>query len=450
LRFTLEETTEFLNQIMTLGLSSGDIETLADRTEGWIVGLQLAALSLKGRSDASAFIQAVSGSQRYILDYLVEEVLGLQPDNIQVFLLQTCVLDRLCGPLCDALMDDLTALSATQNRADSLRSALVPIFASEGQAEQSQIASARSSGQVILEYLERANLFVVPLDEERKWYRYHHLFADLLRGRLVQSFGDRHVQTLHARAARWYEEKGFPAEAIEHAFAAHEPERAGRLIEEIAGSAWLGGEFYQVLHWIEALPKDVMRSRPWLCVWDAWSRLQAGMVQGVEDLIDDAERAARAHPDGSPALGRAPDEALTEQIAALRVTWAGLGQETDKTIELAGRALERPLTSNQAASLMARCNVLNVLGFAYYVSGELPQAEQAYGEARRVAQESGFVLRELLVVHKLAHIYQVMGRLHEPYRLYQDALSALQEQGKGTFFAATCSTSGIDSTRRSR
>jgi len=190
-----------------------------------------------------------------------------------------------------------------------------------------------------------------------------------------------------------------------------------------------------VLRWIEALPEDLVRSRPWLCAWCAWSRLQAGTVDGVEALIDQAERAAGAHPNKLPP-SILQDEALMEQTAALRVTYAGLRQETGKTIELAGRALARPATGNQPASLMARSNVLNVLGFAYYVSGELSQAEEAYREARSVAQASGFVLRELLVVHKLAHIHQVMGRLLEPYRLYREALAHLHQQGREAFFAA--------------
>ncbi len=398
LRFTLEETTDFLNQRMTLGLSASDVKSLAARTEGWIVGLQMAALSLKGRSDASAFVHAVSGSQRYILDYLVEEVLGVQPDDIQAFLLQTCVLERLCGPLCEALL-----------------------------TEQNRIPSHRA-GQTFLEDLEKANLFVIPLDGERTWYRYHHLFADLLRSRLLRSYGEKHVQNLHARAAAWLEENGLRAEAIEHALRAQDTARACRLIEEIAGDAWLGGEFYQVLHWIEAVPARLVRERPWLCVWSAWSRLQAGMVQGVEESIDDAERAAGA--------GAERDEALGEQIAALRVTCAGLRQDTGTTIELASRALQRPAAGKQAASLLARSNVLNVLGFAYYVRGELSPAEQAYGEARRLARESGFLLRELLVTHKLANIHRISGRLLEAYRLYQEALGCLRATGKDSFFAA--------------
>jgi LuxR family maltose regulon positive regulatory protein len=191
-----------------------------------------------------------------------------------------------------------------------------------------------------------------------------------------------------------------------------------------------------VLRWIEDLPAELMRSRPWLCVWYAWSRLQAGTVEGLEELIDHAELEARAQRDRSPAPDVARHEALMEQIAALRVTFAGLLQETDKTIELAGIALQRPAASNQPSSLMARSNVLNVLGFAHYVRAELTQAEQAYGEARRVAQASDFVLRELLVAHKLALIHQVLGRLREPYQLYQQTLAWLEAQRRGAFFAA--------------
>ncbi len=436
LRFTLQECAELLNQRMALSLTAGEVEILAERTEGWIVGLQLAGLSLRGRSDAGAFIYALSGSHRYILDYLVEEVLNLQRDDIQAFLLQTCILDRLCGPLCDALMADETAVRMLADGKDSRRSETDPTARTEGQTERSRIRRPSGSGQTILEYLERANLFIVPLDEERHWYRYHHLFADLLRGRLVQFFGDGHVQTLHSRAATWYEEHRLLAAATEHALAAQETERAGRLIEEIASSAWLSGEFHQVLRWIEALPGELVRSRPWLCVWYAWSCLQAGTVHGVDDLIETAERAAAAYLGESAATGLAQDEALLEQIAALRVTCTGLRQETDKTIELANRSLGRPAASNQAASLMARSNVLNVLGFAHYVRGDLSQAEQAYRQARSVARESDFVLRELLVVHKLAHIKQVMGCLLEPYRLCQETLEHLRDQGRGEFFAA--------------
>ncbi len=430
LRFNREETSELLNERMKLGLSEGEIEILTDRTEGWIVGLRLAALSLQGRTDTRKFVEALSGSNRNILDYLVEEVLSLQPADVQDFLLQTCILERLCGSLCDTLLSDQGSPRSMNDRVGTSRSAAVPFVQLGAATEQSRAHSSPASAQSMLEYLEKTNLFIIPLDDKREWYRFHHLFADLLRIKLIQSFANGHLQTLHGRAARWYEENQFPAEAIEHAFAAEDPEFAARVIERSAAATWLRGGFYQVLHWIEALPKELMRRRPWLCAWYAWSRLQAGVTEGVDELIDDAEQTIRTNSD------LADDGALAEQIAALRITCAGLRQEADKTIQLARSALERPVVSNQAASLMARSNVLNVLGFAYYVNGEMAQAEQAYRQARKVAQESDFLLRELLIVHKLAHIEQVIGRLAEPYQLCQEALGRLQEQGRQAFFAA--------------
>jgi LuxR family maltose regulon positive regulatory protein len=402
LRFTREETSMLLNEKMKLGLAASDIEILVERTEGWIVGLQLAALSLQAQTEPREFVNALSGNHRYILDYLVEEVLNLQTGDIQAFLLKTSILDRMCGPLCDAVLADPGA----QNGIDG-----------------------PASGQDILEKLDKANLFIIPLDNERKWYRYHHLFADLLRIRLEQSYEEKQVETLHARAADWFEANRLPAEAIEHALAAHKPEQAARVIERYAGEAWLHGEFYQVLRWIEVLPKALAQNRPWVCVWQAWSQMQAGTAENFEELINHAEQEA-AIPE------YAQDEALREQIAALRVTSAGVRYKTEKTIELARRALEQPVTSQQAAALMARTNVLNVLGFAYYMSGELAHSEETYREARKAARGSDFVMRELLVVHKLAHIRQVLGYLHDPYQLCQESLTQLKKQGRQTFFAA--------------
>jgi LuxR family maltose regulon positive regulatory protein len=404
LRFTMDEATQFLSEVMGLHLDTKLVMVLEERTEGWIAGLQMAALSMRDSKDVEGFIEGFSGTNRYIMDYLLEEVLASQPSEIQRFLLYTSILARLTAPLCDAVVANHLGL--------------------------------KSQSSSILEYLERANLFLAPLDDERKWYRYHHLFADLLRIRLVQSHGDKHLRILHGRAAKWYEESLLSAEAIEHALAANKPDLAACVIERSAADAWMGGEFYQVLRWIEALPKELVRSHPWLCVWYAWSRLQAGKVDGVDELIDDAERATGPYPCPSSGSGPVQDGALAEQFAALRVTWASLRHETHKTIELARLALEQPMTSNQAASFMARTNVLNVLGFAYYLNGDLVQAEQVYCEARKVARESNFVLREILVVHKLAHIYQDLGCLGESYRLCQEALAQLQDHGRQVFFAA--------------
>ena len=228
LRFTPSEAAEFLNQVMGLNLSADDIAALETRTEGWIAGLQMAALSMQGRSDTASFIQAFTGSHRFVLDYLVEEVLQRQPERVRSFLLQTAILDRLSGPLCDAV-------------------------------------TGREDGRGMLDALERGNLFVVPLDDRRQWYRYHHLFADVLQARLMEEQPDQ-VSGLHRRASAWYEQNGLPSDAIRHALAAEDFERAADLIE-LAGpmveessltATWLG--------WVRALPDELVRIRPVLSV----------------------------------------------------------------------------------------------------------------------------------------------------------------------------------------
>ena len=205
LRFTPAEAAEFLNQVMGLNLSAEDIAALETRTEGWIAGLQLAALSMQGHQDAASFIQSFTGSHHFVLDYLVEEVLQQQSESIQTFLLRTSILDRLCGPLCDAVLGSPSA------------------------------SGQETSGQETLEYLEHANLFIVPLDDERHWYRYHHLFADVLRMHLMAEQPDQ-VSALHRRASEWYEHNGSTADAIRHALAAEDFARAADLVELVMSS----------------------------------------------------------------------------------------------------------------------------------------------------------------------------------------------------------------------
>ncbi len=236
LRFTPAEAAEFLNQVMGLNLSAEDIAALETRTEGWIAGLQLAALSMQGHQDAASFIQSFTGSHHFVLDYLVEEVLQQQSESVQTFLLRTSILDRLCGPLCDAVL-------------------LAP----------------SASGQETLEYLERANLFIVPLDNERRWYRYHHLFAELLRQRLHQSDASPteeggSVAELHIRASQWYEDNGLEIEAFQHAAAANDIERAERLIEGKGMPLHFRGAVVPILNWLESLPTTVLDARPSLWV----------------------------------------------------------------------------------------------------------------------------------------------------------------------------------------
>ncbi len=238
LRFAPSEAAEFLNRVMGLDLSAEDVTALESRTEGWIAGLQLAALSIQGRSDAAGFIQTFSGSHRFVLDYLVEEVLARQPQRVRSFLLQTSILDKLCGALCDAV-------------------------------------TGQKRGQGMLERLERGNLFVVPLDDERQWYRYHHLFADVLQAYLLEEQPDQ-LPALHRRASEWYEENGSRSDAIRHALSAEDfgwaadlIERAGLMTEESSQAAtWLT--------WTRALPDETIRARPVLSAWYACALLGSG------------------------------------------------------------------------------------------------------------------------------------------------------------------------------
>jgi ATP/maltotriose-dependent transcriptional regulator MalT len=251
LRFTPSEAAGFLNQVMGLNLSAEDIAALEARTEGWIAGLQLAALSMQGHQDAAGFIKSFTGSHHFVLDYLVEQVLQRQSASVQDFLLRTSILDRLCGPLCDAVL-------------------LAP----------------SGSGQAALEYLEHANLFIVPLDDERRWYRYHHLFADLLRQRLQQSLvsssGDegRGVAELHIRASEWFEDNGLELEAFQHAAAANDVERAARLMEGRGMPLHVRGALVPVLNWLESLPRTVLDGRPILWVMYAGALTTAGQTAG--------------------------------------------------------------------------------------------------------------------------------------------------------------------------
>ena len=244
---------------MGLNLSAEDIAALDMRTEGWIAGLQLAALSMQGHQDTTSFIQSFTGSHHFVLDYLVEEVLGQQSESIQTFLLRTSILDRMCGPLCDAILLDPS----------------VP-------------------GQATLEYLERANLFIVPLDNERRWYRYHHLFADLLRKRLGQSLPSGGIAELQLHASEWYENNDQMLEAFRHAAAANDIERAVRLMESKKMPIHLRGTATAILSWLESLPKTLLDARPALWWKQAAMLLTIGQPKGVEEKLQATEAALAA------------------------------------------------------------------------------------------------------------------------------------------------------------
>ena len=273
---------------MGLDLPAEDVAALEERTEGWVAGLQLAALALQGTpppstgatsGDRTRFIASFTGGHRFVLDYLLQEVLEGQPGDIQTFLLRTSILDRMCGPLCEAVVY-------------GERAGLAP----------------EASGQATLEHLERANLFVVPLDNERRWYRYHHLFAELLRQRLQQRLQPRPLPDLasspgddgpvgaelHCRASQWYEANGMQIEAFRHAAAAHDIERAERLIKAGGIPLHLLGAVTAIIDWLDSLPKTALDSRPWLWVRSATSMLMAGQTTGVEEKLQAAEAALAA------------------------------------------------------------------------------------------------------------------------------------------------------------
>jgi len=254
LRFTPTEAAEFLTRVMGLNLSVENVSSLESRTEGWIAGLQLAAISMQGNKDVSGFIRAFAGDHRYIVDYLVEEVLKRQPELVRSFLLQTAILDRLNGSLCDAV-------------------------------------TGKQEGSSRLEALQRGNFFVVPLDDKRHWYRYHHLFAEVLHAHLMAEQPDQ-VSTLHRRASEWYEHNGSAADAIRHALAAEDFERAATLVElavpEMRRSRQ--GATVTELGWLKALPDELVYFRPVLCVDYAYALFGGGELEAVEARLRDAER----------------------------------------------------------------------------------------------------------------------------------------------------------------
>lgn len=253
LRFSESEAADFLNQVMGLNLSSEDIAELETRTEGWIAGLQLAALSMRGHEDRAEFIKSFSGGHRLVLDFLIEEVLGQQPESIQSFLLQTAVLDRMTGSLCDAL-------------------------------------TGQDNGQETLETLDRTNLFIVPLDEERRWYRYHHLFAGLLRQRLRQTRPEE-LSNLHIRAGEWFRSQGLNREAIKHSMDGRDYQSAAELIKTIAIDMIQQGAHSTIAGWIDAIPEEVVKADPYLCVYHAWALQLTGKLKTSEARLIEAENA---------------------------------------------------------------------------------------------------------------------------------------------------------------
>ncbi len=371
--FTLDETAAFLRHSMNLALSPDDILVLEARTEGWIVGLQLVGLSIQGCGDPSSVVATLTGSHRYILDYLAEEVLLRQSEEVQIFLLRTSLLDRLSASLCD-------------------------------------MVTGQDNGQHMLEQLERANLFLVPLDDERGWYRYHHLFAEFLSTRLRQTQAHL-LPALHHQASVWYEQHGFIPNAIDHAFAANEYERAAHLVASIAeATMWQQHESTTLLRWLDQFPTELVRSHAKLCFAYALIWLTNGSFTKVEAYLHDAEAVLTTQ--------KGEDVALHGKLLALHAFIAVRTGDAAHVIELSLRALER-LPQHEA---LWRGFVEQCLAAAYFSRGDVESAQCIYSKLITASRASGEIVVTLSALSTLAEMQMMYSHLRQAAANCQEAL----------------------------
>ena len=420
LRLTAEEAVAFLNKVMGLDLSSEDVAALERRTEGWIAGLQMAALAMRGvaaqegrpapgvQTRLSEFVQAFTGSHRFILDYLVEEVLIRQPQAIQEFLLKTSVLERLTGPLCDAVrFGETEAPSSPSGSAVRFGETEAPSSSSASAVQLHEVD--RADSRSILESLDTANLFIVPLDSERRWYRYHRLFCDLLRKHLRQAYPEL-VPVLHRRASRWHEAQRMMVPAIEHALAAEDFERAAELIETNVEATFMRSEVVTFLHWMERLPDAWARTRPTLCFYHAWALLMGGgSMDLVEQRLQDIACLQETAGD---------DDLMPGRMAALQAYTALFQANTVRAAELCREALARLPESD----LFLRSIVGWLLSLASLFDGDLKDANQALMDLARKGQEVGNPLTAVTALCYQARLQVRAGRLHRAREILEQAL----------------------------
>lgn len=382
LRFTSEEAASFLNRMMGLNLTTEDVAALEARTEGWIAGLQLAALSMQGRSDTAGFVRAFTGSHVFVAEYLVEEVLQRQPEDVQAFLLQTSILERLNAGLCEAI-------------------------------------TGRRDGQDVLAALQRANLFVVPLDDEGRWFRYHRLFADLLRARLEYAFSADDIAHLHKAGASWYEKHGFTVEAVNHALAARDFDNAARMIAENANPMLTRGELATLMRWIEALPAGVIWLHPQIIIAKVWVLTLTGAARQAELLLQEAE--ARFESGGETHAKRE----LSGFAAAIRAFFAMMAGDDPRALELAERA-ELLLPED---SVHARWLLPYTLGAAYRGQGQYEKAVQAFARQARMGEAYDNLIVWGTGVTGIAIVRRFQGRLREAGETCRQGLHRLADRG---------------------
>jgi len=392
LRFSASEAAEFLNQVMGLNLSSGDITELETRTEGWIAGLQLAAISMQGHEDRAGFIKSFTGSHRLVLDYLIEEVLEQQPQDIQTFLLKTSILNRLTGSLCDALTN-------------------------------------QENSRAIFEMLDRANLFIIPLDEERCWYRYHHLFRDLLKSRLQQTWPEK-IDLLQKKASDWFKQNGFIDEAIEYALKAEDYDKAIGLIESIADAVWINGEHKKLAGWLNAIPKKILYIKPNLCIFQASSLYIMGQQREAEKSLESVEQKIGLHwsddftqEDHSPIANE--NRRLLGRIATTRAVMGYFQGDIPNLIQNANLALEYLPEED----LPWRSSAANALADAQIFIGNLPEAYRTRVEAIEISKAAGDKYPLMIAYLKLANVLRYQGQIHQVLDICEEQMQFSASSG---------------------
>jgi LuxR family maltose regulon positive regulatory protein len=369
LRFTLDEATELLKRTLGVSLTPAEIGALEESTEGWAAGLQLAILSMQGRPDSEDFLKGFDGKHRFVLEYLAEEVLRRQPAEVQSFLVQSSILDRLCGSLCDAL-------------------------------------TGRDDGAAMLERLEQANLFLVPLDRERRWFRYHHLFAGFLKQRQPSD-----VAAWHHRASQWFERQGQFEEAIDHALAAHDNERAAFLVEGVARHTLMRGELHTLRGWLHRLDRAALATRPRLYIYRAWTLAIGGLVVEAERDLIEAEKALQAG-----------DNEIVE-IRAIRTIIAAYQGNLTRLEDFSRQPLETLAGDDPfIQSIVTWSGAL-----PYLLTGKVETSIQAFREAERVARQAGNLLVSMTSLCQLAELQMMKGNLKEGARIYEDAVQLSQQ-----------------------